>query len=77
MPEARAVLEHTELIALALSWQIAIVRTKSMGFTPKTSELRKMANLHLVRPAPTPAAVSSSRPAAPPPITTIQGEDGR
>jgi hypothetical protein len=75
MPEARAVLEHTELIALALSWQIAIVRTKSMGFTPKTSELRK--NLHLVRPAPTPAAVSSSRPAAPPPITTIQGEDGR
>jgi hypothetical protein len=48
MPEARAVLEHTELIALALSWQIAIVRTKSMGFTPKTSELRKMANLHLV-----------------------------
>jgi hypothetical protein len=45
MPQASAVLDQAELIALLVSWrQIVIVKTKSTGFTPKTSELRKMAD---------------------------------
>jgi hypothetical protein len=44
MPQAGAVLDQAELIALPVSWQIVIVKTKSTGFTPKTSELRKMAD---------------------------------
>ena len=44
MPQAGAVLDQAELIALPVSWQTVIVRTKSTGFTPKTSELRKMAD---------------------------------
>jgi hypothetical protein len=42
----RQSLDQAELIALSLSlsWQIVIVKTKSTGFTPKTRELRKMAD---------------------------------
>jgi hypothetical protein len=42
--QAGAVLDQAELIALPVSWQIVIVKTKSTGFTPKTSDLRKMAD---------------------------------
>jgi hypothetical protein len=35
---------QAELIALSVSWQIVIVKTKSTGFTPKTGDLRKMAD---------------------------------
>ena len=44
MPQAGAVLDQAELIALPVSCQIIIVKTKSTGFTPKTSDLRKMAD---------------------------------
>jgi hypothetical protein len=44
MPQAGTVLDRAELIALPVSWQVVIVKTKTTGFTPKTSELRKMAD---------------------------------
>jgi hypothetical protein len=41
-PSCLAQSDRAELIALPVSWQIVIVKTKSTGFTPKTSEFRKM-----------------------------------
>jgi hypothetical protein len=43
-PRQAQSLTGAELIALPVSWQVVIVKTKTTSFTPKTSELRKMAD---------------------------------
>ena len=42
--QAGAVVDGVELIALPVSWQILIAKTKRTGFTRKTRVLRKMAD---------------------------------
>jgi hypothetical protein len=74
---AGAVLDLVELIALPRLLADCYGEGKNTCFTPTTGHLRKMADCTSSAPVTECSGVSGLRPAAPPPITTIQKEDGR
>jgi hypothetical protein len=79
-PRAGEVLDQVELIAVPRLRLLADCHRedeKARASRPRPASSRKWRNVHPVWPSASAAAISSSRPAAPPPITTIQGEDGR
>jgi len=79
-PRAGEVLDQVELIAVPRLRLLADCHRedeKARASRPRPASSRKWRNVHPMWPSANAAAISSSRPAAPPPITTIQGEDGR